>query len=86
MAIPMIDPTTTPAIQALLVGGGTGTGRALVSVGDDVVLALVLEEVEAILDELGVEEEAPVNEVRPKILSPGSLQTYYSAELSLCSQ
>jgi hypothetical protein len=48
------------------------------------VLALVLEEVEAILDELGVEEDAPVTEVRHKISSSESLRTYYSAELSLC--
>ena len=80
----MIGPITTPAIQALLVGGRTGMGRVLVSAGDGVVLALVLEEVEAMLVELGVEADAPLNEGRPKILSAGSSQTYYSVELLLC--
>jgi hypothetical protein len=54
----MIGPTTTPAIQALVVGGLTGAGVVLLSAADGAALAL---EVVAILDELGVEEEAPVN-------------------------
>jgi hypothetical protein len=63
IAIPAIGPTTTPAIQALLVDARTGSVVMPVSFGDAVALAVAMEAV-AILDESGMEEVAPVSVIR----------------------
>lgn len=61
--MPAIGPTTPPTIQALLFGSGTESVGIPVSSGDGVALALTVR-VEAVLEELGTEEVAPVSEIR----------------------